>query len=659
MESASSTRTIQDEVGSDSQDSLWDLSYVKSSLDTITQLNDIDSLNDPEDLPFKSKYAAREHLEELRKRLKTLIESQFSEAPVSSHSEEASPPTSCDDAAEVSPENINLELDISMLNMSHNNTQADDVLNSSTGTKTCVVSNFDRLEIFLRYIEGKLGLNYVECEETSSGEEHLSQALKSLTSKYDFTSPAAVHVYKFLLNQLGILHATRRSTEKAADALHKAEKVYDNYKANHSEAPSFPTDLLAPFKGTSDENNESSKWMLFESEHTQTLFYLAQVYQKSDDSAKASHYCQLTLRRQLQMKKYDPVEWALNAATLSQYYMLERDFSLARHCLASSMKIFEELGAVDKNLEEGSLYSKSIDIKRCWVKYGLELLEVSWIRLLAEDGEDGSTTANTGEDEKNADFFDLELTKYEQWMPSKYLLDFDQARSVFLKVQELIVEAKEMYGIDSFCSDYVELIQDHSRAFKNLSVFEANSERRSKMHKRRADMLEEVTAELNPQFYLLVWRQLVYETAEVYSAMVDCKADIMSELNQRPSQQAVTKLNSLCQKSIHKYLEYIGSLKTPEGTLPEPLPPGDERPVLVAWFCVARLYYKMIMPGMSQQIECVQKTLLYYKLVVDSCDKNSGYAQLMEAELPVCREMVNLLPVKLNKMIAQMQSGFE
>lgn len=86
---------------------------------------------------------------------------------------------------------------------------------------------------------------------------------------------------------------------------------------------------------------------------------------------------------------------------------------------------------------------------------------------------------------------------------------------------------------------------------------------------------------------------------------------------------------------------------------------GDERPVLVAWFCVARLYYKMIMPGMSQQIECVQKTLLYYKLVVDSCDKNSGYAQLMEAELPVCREMVNLLPVKLNKMIAQMQSGFE
>lgn len=41
--------------------------------------------------------------------------------------------------------------------------------------------------------------------------------------------------------------------------------------------------------------------------------------------------------------------------------------------------------------------------------------------------------AASGE-EKNADFFDLELTAYENWMPSSYLLDFEQARPVFLKV---------------------------------------------------------------------------------------------------------------------------------------------------------------------------------------------------------------------------------
>lgn len=73
-----------------------------------------------------------------------------------------------------------------------------------------------------------------------------------------------------------------------------------------------------------------------------------------------------------------------------------------------------------------------------------------------------------------------------------------------LQIQELVTEAKKLYTLDDFCSDYVELIQDHSRAFKSLCVFELNEDRRSKMHKRRADMLEDIIGELNPQYYLLV-----------------------------------------------------------------------------------------------------------------------------------------------------------
>ena len=63
------------------------------------------------------------------------------------------------------------------------------------------------------------------------------------------------------------------------------------------------------------------------------LYLVLQVYQKSDDAHKAAHYCQVTLRRQLEAKSYKPIDWALNAATLSQYYVVENDFLLARHCL--------------------------------------------------------------------------------------------------------------------------------------------------------------------------------------------------------------------------------------------------------------------------------------------------------------------------------------
>lgn len=36
---------------------------------------------------------------------------------------------------------------------------------------------------------------------------------------------------------------------------------------------------------------------------------------------RAATYCHTTLQRQLQLNQFSPMEWALNAATLSQYYI--------------------------------------------------------------------------------------------------------------------------------------------------------------------------------------------------------------------------------------------------------------------------------------------------------------------------------------------------
>ena len=82
---------------------------------------------------------------------------------------------------------------------------------------------------------------------------------------------------------------------------------------------------------------------------------------------------------------------------------------------------------------------------------------------------------------------------------------------------------------------------------------------------------------------------------------------------------------------------------------------GDERPTLVAWFCIARLYYKMVKPDQHEAIDCMRKTLLYYNKVVEACDKHSTYGELMTAELPVCKEMVKLLPMKISKMMARVE----
>lgn len=52
---------------------------------------------------------------------------------------------------------------------------------------------------------------------------------------------------------------------------------------------------------------------------------------------------------------------------------------------ASSLKVFEENGEVEFTSEENSVYNRLMDIKRCWVKYGLALLEISADRVDSND----------------------------------------------------------------------------------------------------------------------------------------------------------------------------------------------------------------------------------------------------------------------------------
>lgn len=80
---------------------------------------------------------------------------------------------------------------------------------------------------------------------------------------------------------------------------------------------------------------------------------------------------------------------------------------------------------------------------------------------------------------------------------------------------------------------------------------------------------------------------------------------------------------------------------------------GDERPTLVAWFCIARLYKKMIVDTDRSRVESTRKQLHYYQLIVEQCDKHAHYAELMRAELDLCREMVELLPRKIQMLTSR------
>lgn len=366
-----------------------------------------------------------------------------------------------------------------------------------------------------------------------------------------------------------------------------------------------------------------------------------------------------------------------------QVYITQEKFPLARHCLASASIIFQETRPNREVSEEAkeSWDYKDADIRRCWVKYGLQLLEVSRDKMLEqvdtfdqdhgieEKSDQDTATADHNYDktstsekdkeeegsngEKSFEPFNLEVTSYEEKVTDKLVKTFDEARQVFLFIQEGITYAKQVYCLDGNCTDYIELTQDHSKAFKLLAFFELDMERQCRMHKRRVDMLLALLNEVSLQHYLLVCRQLIYEVAETYSSMLDIKLSMLELESVPPTPHAVRKINSLAQQSIKQYQVYMDTLKGGKPDLPETFPDGNTRPALIAMFCCGRLWGKLLSPQVSERLAYMKRSLECYKFVVDYCQRHPEARAEVDKELSLCEELSALLPLKMEKLRAE------
>ncbi|XP_077115126.1 KIF-binding protein [Ranitomeya variabilis] len=530
----------------------------------------------------------------------------------------------------------------------------------------------------LAVIEFRLGVNHTETEELSAGEEHLVKALRLLERSR--MSPDCVSVYVQAQNDLGILWSDRGEIIIAQTYLESAESLYCQYMKKIGKPPTDPDEHFTLEEQTVTEQERAKR---FEKVYTHTLYYLAQVYQHLKQYEKAAQYCHTTLQRQLEYDGYNPVEWAINAATLSQYYLAKQCYMEARHCLAASTVIFSKAGQIPspeaaKETDESEqerldhLRQKKAEIARCWVKYCLNLLADARKQLEDNIGElhvdlqeELKAERKKQEDEKekgrkkavlfgSSDLYDSILA-VEEKVDCLLPLDFKEAREVFLVGQNYINEAKEYFELDGHVTDHIEVIQDHSALFKVLAFFEEDYERRCKMHKRRVDMLEPICKELNPQYYLLICRQLQFELADTYYEMMDLKVAIGNKLDEMDS-HTIKKINSLAQSAIKFYEMFLDSLRSPDKKFPDKLEDDVVRPALVAKFHIARLYGKLITADGKKQLENMQISLNYYFFVVSYCADHEEATKLVETELELTKEMVALLPARMERLRIQLSS---
>ena len=470
-------------------------------------------------------------------------------------------------------------------------------------------------------------------------------------------------------NQLGILWCNRGDMEKSKLYLNEALDTFTHYKrpATSQNAIHNINDLLCPeFAAPGGHEQERALELL----NTHTNYYLAQLYEKMGDANLAGEFCHVTLKRQLELNEYRPLDWCSDAATLSHHYVVKDMFADAKQHLCAARFVLEkhrlemelkERTPEEKEEAEEALAATSAKIDRAWGKYCLVLLKASLDAVDDDEGrEDGGIRVENIEDQnlestRKVTFESMEVDPQLQSVPTLLATNFEEARDIFVSGQRLFMESQRYFCMEEHCSDFTEINQDLSLLYKILASFEPEADRKCKMHKRRIDLLEAPLSELNEAMYLLLCRQLIYEIAEAYERMMDIKLDVIKKTDALPSPAQVSKVNSLAEKSISYFERYLDTIKNCDGDgtrkMPNRFPMSVVRPALIAYFHLARLNDRVIVIGdPDRKLKNKVRTFCYFKSLVDYCERNPEDAAVVEAELPVCAEMCNLLPIKIEKM---------
>lgn len=555
----------------------WIVENISVDYQKVVQLN---TVQNPEDKPFQSLYAARKLLEQMKIKLE-----EFSE---------------------------------------------------TSGKDTSVLHG-----VVLSVVLYQLGRNHMDCDETSTGEDFLEKSYKLICKVEDKVVATSCHI--LVCHQLAVMWASRSEHDKALDLLLDAKAIYEAYNI-----PLYPLGEHELLSGLQDPLSEDKRKKKFESLHTHTLYYLAQTYGNLGKPALSAAYCHTTLGRQISSRQYDAIEWCLNCATLSQYYLNTDNYRQARHCLASSEHILLEYLSQGKEKEDEMLekiQQTKADVARCWIKYCIALLKYS--QQIKE--EDGADVLKAREDDFKP-FPGLDVSAIESGVPCSPIDNFDVAKNLFLFGQKCVETAKHFFTLEWHATDNVNIIQDHSQLFKHLIFFEPALERKCRMYKRRVDMLENLLKELNPQHYLVLMRQLYFEVGIICSEMADCKITLTSD-SERPTPHAVLKINKLIAQSLKHFNSYINSFQDHSGRLPDKFDKECLRSILSAKFWIARLHSKVIAVDPRVQLDSTKKSLENYQWIVTYHKANPADVEACFAEeLKMCREMVDLLPHKLAKM---------
>lgn len=291
---------------------------------------------------------------------------------------------------------------------------------------------------------------------------------------------------------------------------------------------------------------------------------------------------------------------------------------------------------------------------------------------------------------------------------TKAIAAFAVARVVFLRAGTRIEAAKKHFVLEGFVTDHVALLQEHSKLYHYLAAFEPVAKRKLAMEQRRLSMLTPLLKTLSKSAYEALHKQIAYEMGECALALLDLKLDKFrskdpsGEINEKNLKKSeIANVNEYCKIGLAMFAHFTqmyapGHANLPKSEIPKEvivaptwsdmenmdvsqvlmaacqapdeaqIAAEEVRPFLNSHFLSCRLMSKTIptvdyTPKDDRTFYMVQ-CLRRYEWLADFAPKLCNAKEVaiegcFAEEHGICKDMVSLLPSKIDRMRYRGESG--
>lgn len=423
-----------------------------------------------------------------------------------------------------------------------------DIMNVNIKT----VVEFDNI-VVLAVVYYNLGLVYIKSKKhykLHTALRFFEMCLELLQKRETDCKAILISISAF--NKIHLVFYKLGKDRYTSTSLNSAMKLYLAYTKENN----YPDPIHIPtIIGIKEE--ESNLRIILEKLHFTTLRDIATQYsvQPGDKHDFVIHMYSLLkehfseIMAEGKQFREDCLDWILTLCDMCKYLLINNRFVEARNYIATADYVLfrfseDSLKTINQQNDESKLrflylsdaydYVRGV-IARSWGTYGVLLLRFWLEQFLQNKGKkcEMDTSDLVIETKKESAnlliFFDVkeETERITNQITDTCILNFENAKSVFMKIMKHLDEAKAYFTVDTDIESYAQITLEVSAAHKYLAGFEQRRDNQLKLHKRRVEYLENVCKKFNAiidtdaefQIYKRVWYEMVTSCSTVMDLM--------------------------------------------------------------------------------------------------------------------------------------------